>query len=134
MNNRTDSAGLAIPPWWLTREDAFGFLTQERSKRVADMITKDEFPFEVKQHNSSLYRISFSDKPPIWVTKEEYCLKALQYYCDRYCHVLHLRFRGDWKIIVEGQHGQLPVVARHENFEIALTNTLAQLDALWDRT
>lgn len=101
--------------------------------RVEKMLNEDTICESVQRHSATLYRIRYNDKPDEWVTREEYCLKALRGLCDTLCRVLQIRFRGDWFVIAEGQHGEQPATFKSESLENALVAVLGKLDPLWSR-
>lgn len=132
--------GWALTPWWLkSRDDLFRFMARdpfEESiyRRLDDAIEADDYARCLATTAGEFYCIQFRNPDRSeWVSREEYCVKALQFLCDKLCRVLHLRFRGNWRVIAEGQHGQKDVIESGDTLEEAATRALGQLDPLWKR-
>lgn len=141
--------GCAIMPWWMgcpkdVRNWAMRATTAEQFERADRAIYENDYCANVllHDHSATVYGVRYREpgKPERveWLTREAYCLRAVELLCDSLCRPLRLETRGGkWRIIASGQHGQRDIFSRvHKEGEtatlqMACEDVLAQLDPLW---
>lgn len=131
-------------PWWMgCPKDVQSFAMQtedERDWRRADMaLEANDICVSRTGHYETMYAVRYR-KPGEserweWLTREAYCLRALQLLCVTLCRPLQCDFRGvAWRVIIHPQMGEAAVVKRGGTLEEASTDALAEFDPLWRRS